>query len=118
MPAIHFRPRHARALIRRVALCALFALQGSLALSPLLEPRDTRAPAAHMERTGERHLNVHNESTCMLCAARALHAAPSLPAAPAMLGARLSLYPSQSTGAVPALDDFGSHPSRAPPRLS
>ncbi len=118
MPAIHFRPRHARALIRRVTLCALFALQGSLALSPLLEPRDTRAPAAHMERTGERHLNVHNESTCMLCAARALHAAPSLPAAPAMVGARLSLYPSQSTGAVPALDDFGSHPSRAPPRLS
>ena len=118
MPAIHFRTRHARALIRRVALCALFALQGSLALSPLLEPRNTRAPAAHMERSGARHLNVHNESTCMICAARALHAAPSLQQAPVMLGARLSLDPSQSVDVVPTLDDFGSHPSRAPPRLS
>ena len=118
MPALHFRPRYARALIRRVALCVLFALQGSVALSPLLEPRDTRAPAAHMERTGERHLNVHNEATCMLCAARALHAAPSVPAAPVMLGARLNLYPSQSPNVVPTLVDFGSHPSRAPPRLS
>lgn len=118
MPALQFRPRHVRALIRRVALCVLFALQGSVALSPLLEPRDTRAPAAHMERTGERHLNVHNEATCMLCAARALHAAPSVPAAPVMLNARLNLYPSQSPTAVPTFDDFGSHPSRAPPRLS
>ena len=117
MPAIHFRSRHTRALIRRLALCVLFALQGSVALSPLLESRDTRAPAAHMERKGERHVNVHNESTCMLCAARALHAAPSLPTAPVMRGTRLNVNPSQSPAAVPTFDDFGSHPSRAPPRL-
>jgi hypothetical protein len=115
---VRFRPRRARKLMRHLILCAVLALQGSVAASPIFESRETGTPAAHMERKGERHLNVHNESICMLCAVRAMHAAPALPSEPVLLEAEHSRYPAAVPHAVPAREEYGSHPSRAPPRLS
>jgi len=70
-------------LWRRVAAAALIALQGAIALSPMLErPHDVRRDA-HVEALGSRHLLGHDEATCAVCSARTL--VLDVPAEPAAL---------------------------------
>ena len=57
---------------RRTAAAALFALQGVLAVSPVLERRHEVQRDAHVEAQGSRHLFAHDEATCTVCAARSL----------------------------------------------
>ena len=55
-----------------MAAAALFALQGGLAVSPVLERRHEVQRDAHVEAQGSRHLFAHDEATCTVCAARSL----------------------------------------------
>jgi len=65
-----------RRLLRLTSLAVLF-LQGAMALSPLAEPRDEARLSAHAEQDGTRHVNLHNEATCVLCSARAQTSMPA-----------------------------------------
>src|SRR3990172_9078545 len=58
--------------LRRAAAATLLALQAVIALSPVLERRETLKREAHLEQTGSRHLLAHDDATCLMCAARTL----------------------------------------------
>jgi hypothetical protein len=62
---------------RKLALAALFALQGAITLSPLLEVTERGRMGAHAEERGARHKYQHDEATCAVCAVRSLHSAPA-----------------------------------------
>jgi hypothetical protein len=63
-------------LPRQLALAVLFALQGAITLSPLLEVTERGRMGAHAEERGAQHKYQHDESTCAVCAVRSLHSAP------------------------------------------
>src|SRR5579871_6550552 len=67
---------------RRVALAALFALQGAIALAPLLEPSEKGRLGAHAESQGAQHKYQHDESTCAVCSVRSMHSSPAQSAPP------------------------------------
>ena len=58
-------------------LAALFALQGAITLSPLLEPNEKGRMPVHVEQQGATHRYQHNEATCAVCAVRSLHSSPA-----------------------------------------
>ncbi len=58
-------------------LAALFALQGAITLSPLLEPNEKGRMPVHVEQQGATHRYQHNEATCAICAVRSLHSSPA-----------------------------------------
>ena len=58
---------------RRSAALLVLVLQAALALSPLTEHADRRT-VTHAEQRGTRHAPTHNETTCTVCAVRALQA--------------------------------------------
>jgi len=98
-------------------LAALFALQGAITLSPLLEPNEKGRMPVHVEQQGATHRYQHNEATCAICAVRALHSSPAH-SGPAI--------PCERQGTASALDapvapgrrvDPTTLP-RAPPRLT
>lgn len=100
---------------RRGVFAALLALQGAVVLSPAWEPRPTGALGAHVEETGARHLDLHNEATCALCAVRSLHVvAPArsvVPTAHLLIRALVAF----GMGTAPVRDALPAHLSRAPP---
>ena len=58
------------------------ALQVLIALSPVLEKRDTVRRDTHVEQSGRQHLFAHDDTTCTICAVRTLVGnAPAAPAA-------------------------------------
>ncbi|MBI1809357.1 MAG: hypothetical protein HYR75_05610 [Gemmatimonadetes bacterium] len=65
---------------RRFAALALLVLQGALVLAPMWEPASTVTPVTHIEESGARHLDVHDDATCAVCQWRLLDSAPSAPA--------------------------------------
>ncbi len=65
---------------RRIAALALLLLQGALVISPLWEPAGTVSLVTHIEETGARHFDVHDDATCAVCQWRLLDSAPSAPA--------------------------------------
>jgi hypothetical protein len=65
-----------------MAFVALFALQGAIAVSPLLDTRDDGGMAVHVENHGTRHAYLHNEDTCAVCAVRSLHSTVPVVACP------------------------------------
>jgi hypothetical protein len=81
-------PRHSSPLRRltgwrhHFALALLFALQGAITLSPLLEAGEKGRLGAHAEQQGATHKYQHDEATCAVCAVRALHSSPAQGAAP------------------------------------
>ncbi|HVZ47258.1 MAG TPA: hypothetical protein VG916_00615 [Gemmatimonadaceae bacterium] len=62
---------------RRVVGGALFALQAIIAGSWVAEPVGPVRLDTHTEDYGARHLGLHNESTCLACAVRAMHVVPA-----------------------------------------
>ena len=112
-------PRHLRSpqpLGRRLAALGLFALQGAIAVSPLLEQRSEVRLAAHAEQNGTRHDNAHNEETCALCSARAQTSMPATVAG-AMETLRGSIVASLDSYNAPTRRDSSPRHSRAPPTL-
>ncbi|MGH7656154.1 MAG: hypothetical protein ACREN6_15995, partial [Gemmatimonadaceae bacterium] len=72
---------------RRIALAALFALQGAIALAPLAETTEKGRLGAHAEPKGAQHKYQHDEATCAVCAVRSLHCTP-VHVCPPMVGER------------------------------
>jgi hypothetical protein len=102
---------------RQFALALLFALQGAITLSPLIEPSEKGRMGAHAEERGARHKYQHDESTCAVCAVRSLHAAATQ-SSPPIIGERVYTaaaldMPVASTGRA----DVTVLP-RAPPQLT
>ena len=62
---------------RKIALAVLLALQGAIAVSPLLEPTEKGRLGAHAEEQGAQHKYQHDETTCAVCAVRSLHSSPA-----------------------------------------
>jgi hypothetical protein len=113
-PALGLTPRK-RERFRRVAALALFALQGAVALSPMVDPVQANRPQTHVEERGAVHPYAHDEAKCALCAARSMHAAVparsySIPASTGQQGAQLLVSLS-----APTPDAGPTNLSRAPP---
>jgi hypothetical protein len=62
---------------RQIALAVLFALQGAIALAPLLEASEKGRMGAHAEQRGAQHKYQHDDRTCAVCAVRSLHSSPA-----------------------------------------
>ncbi len=113
--SLRVRPRH---LWRRLAACALFALQAVVAVSPVAERgRDTARPLTHIERQGATHPRTHNEDTCALCAVRLLPATVTDKPGPMVVDERHDGLRSLETLAAPASAGSPTNLSRAPPAV-
>jgi hypothetical protein len=115
MMAFLFRPVRLLPVIRQLALVAMLLVQATIVASPLFEPHSTGAPVTHVEEPGTRHVDMHNEETCVVCSVRAMHVVITTPAAAIATvleaGTTLSTeVPRLSLHAALAL-----YPSRAPP---
>ena len=112
-----YRPVRLLSLMRQFTLLAMLVVQAGFVASPLLEPHPSNRPVTHADRPGTRHAATHNESTCIVCSVRAMHASIAIPPA---TGAT-----EMDGGAAPLTDvpragpqaSRSSHPTRAPPRL-
>ena len=96
----------------------MLLVQAAIVASPLFESQAIGAPVTHVEEPGTRHVDMHNEDTCVVCSVRAMHVVITTPAAAIATvrapGTTLSTeVPQLSLHAALAL-----YPSRAPPRLS
>lgn len=102
---------------RRAAAAALLALQAVIALSPMLEQRETVRRDTHVEALGSHHLISHDDATCTVCAARTLMGtAPATPVAafPAVARGQVDIA---FAAVTPALGISPDNHSRAPPTL-
>jgi hypothetical protein len=72
MMAFLFRPVRLLPVIRQLALVAMLLVQATIVASPLFEPHSTGAPVTHVEEPGTRHVDMHNEETCVVCSVRAM----------------------------------------------
>jgi hypothetical protein len=107
--------RRSRFFGHRIVACALFTLQGAIALSPLWESGSQGRLGMHAEQEGSRHAGLHNEDACAVCSVRSLHAS-----APLQTGRSLAVQPKRAPLAVarqaaPTRDSWSTHLSRAPP---
>lgn len=102
---------------RRVALAALFALQGAIALAPLAEPSEKGRLGAHAEQQGAQHQYQHDETTCAVCAVRSLHCSPAQGCPPIVLEHQQLAAP-LDTPMAPSLRVGPTALPRAPPQLS
>jgi hypothetical protein len=102
---------------RRVALAALFALQGAIALAPLAEPTEKGRLGAHAEQQGAQHQYQHDEATCAVCSVRSLHCSPAHNCPP-IVGEHQETVASHDTPLAPALRVGPTALPRAPPQLS
>ena len=102
---------------RRFALAALFALQGAIALAPLVEPSEKGRLGAHAEGQGAQHKYQHDESTCAVCAVRSMHSAPAQSAPPVVHEHEHSVALAE-TPAAPSLGADITALPRAPPQLT
>ena len=99
---------------RRLALAALFALQGAIALAPLAEPSDKGRLGAHAEQQGAQHKYQHDETTCVVCAVRSLHCSPAQ-SCPAIVGERQHSIAALEAPVAPAPRVRPTALPRAPP---
>ena len=102
---------------RRLALAALLALQGAIALAPLAEPSDKGRLGAHAEQQGAQHQYQHDDSTCAVCAVRSLHCSPAQSCPPIVDEHQQSVV-ALETPVAPALRVGPTALPRAPPQLS
>jgi hypothetical protein len=95
---------------------ALLALQGGIVTSPLWETHSQKEvhPKPHVEESGERHLDMHDEKTCLVCSVRTLASLPAAPA-PAIHAVRRADSITTCRHAPPALVASYPRRSRAPP---
>jgi hypothetical protein len=109
--------RRHTAWYRQLALVLLFALQGAITLSPLIEPSEKGRMGAHAEERGARHKYQHDEATCAVCAVRSLHAAATQTAAP-IIGERVQTAAALDTPVAPTRRADATVLPRAPPQLT
>lgn len=102
---------------RRLALGALFALQGAIALAPLAEPSDKGRLGAHIEQQGAKHAYQHDETTCVVCAVRSLHCTPAH-GCPPIVADRQEAVAVLDAPPAPSLRVGPTALPRAPPQLS
>ena len=102
---------------RRLAALVLLVTQVGVATSLVFEAQAETRLSAHAEQDGARHAGLHNESTCVVCAVRSMHAATPQHAAPATVGQVLARPAALTLVTAPQRDGPGSNPSRAPPPL-
>lgn len=102
---------------RQLALAVLFALQGAITLSPLLEVTERGRLGAHAEERGAQHKYQHDENTCAVCAVRSLHSSPAL-AAPRVAVDRERTVAVLDAPVAPSRHYDPTVLPRAPPRLT
>jgi hypothetical protein len=114
----HFIPlRRPNAWYRQLALVLLFALQGAVALSPLIESSEKGRMGAHAEDRGAQHKYQHDESTCAVCAVRSLHAAPTQ-SPPPIIGEQVHASAALAAPVAPVRRVEATIRPRAPPQLT
>ena len=98
---------------------ALLALQGGIVTSPLWESHGQKEvhPRPHVEHSGARHVDMHDESTCTVCSVRSLVSMPAAPS-PAIVVARQSPIAWRNAEVADSRDDGPLNRSRAPPLAS
>jgi hypothetical protein len=106
-------PRH---WARRAVCLALLALQGGILTSPLWETHTQKEvhPRPHVEQSGARHVDMHDETTCRVCSVRSLASLPVAPQ-PAIVVARHSSTSWRNAEIPASRDDGPTSRSRAPP---
>ena len=102
---------------RKTALLALLALQGAIALSPLLEPTEKGRLGAHAEEQGAQHKYQHDEATCAVGSVRAMHSSPAQPSPAVACERETWIAALEAPGAPDHRLDPTTLP-RAPPRLT
>lgn len=100
---------------RRLALAALLALQGAIALAPLIEPSEKGRLGAHAESQGAQHKYQHDESTCAVCSVRSMHCTP-VQVCPPLVDERQQSVATRETPIAPALRFDRTALPRAPPQ--
>jgi hypothetical protein len=108
--------RHLAGWRHQVALAVLFALQGAIALSPLLESNERGRMPVHVEQQGATHRYQHNEATCAVCTVRALHSSPAQ-ACPAIACERQQAVAALDAPVAPLHGVDTTALPRAPPQL-
>ncbi len=103
--------------IRQFALVVLFALQGAITLSPLLEANEKGRMGAHAEEQGAQHKYQHDETTCAVCAVRSLHSSPAQ-VCPAIMCERQHTVAALDTPVAPSRRVDPTALPRAPPHLT
>ena len=101
---------------RRLAVAALLALQGAIALAPLAEPSEKGRLGAHAEQRGAQHQYQHDETTCAVCAVRSLHCSPAQ-ACPPIILEHEQMAASLDAPLAPAFRVDPTALPRAPPQL-
>jgi hypothetical protein len=117
MIAFLSRPARVLSLIRQCSLVAMLLVQATIVASPLFEPHTTGAPVTHVDETGTRHVDMHNEATCVVCAVRAMHVVPSAPVEAVTTALPVGSTPSTEVPRLSLHAALALYPSRAPPRL-
>lgn len=108
--------RLARPGARRILGALVFALQAVLAGSALWEPRVELKLGLHTEQDGTRHVDSHNEATCIICSARAQSSLPTLPE-PTLDAPRLAIAIAPKTYTAAAFAEASPLHARAPPSV-
>ena len=111
--------RRPRLWARRTVCLALLALQGGIVTSPLWETGNQKEahPRPHVEQSGARHMDMHDETTCLVCSVRSLASLPVAPA-PAVVVDRQSPTAWRHAQIPDSRDDGPFNRSRAPPLTS
>jgi hypothetical protein len=109
--------RHLSGWRHQVALAVLVALQGAIALSPLLESNERGRMPVHVEQQGATHRYQHNEATCAVCTVRALHSSPAQ-GCPAIAGERQQALAALDAPVAPLHGVDTTALPRAPPQLA
>jgi hypothetical protein len=118
MPRVLLRSFRLKAVVRHVALLAMLVLQAGFVASPLFVHHAAKAEKAHIDKPGSRHVNEHNESTCVVCSVRALHAVVAKADAPLTSSLDAKSAPLDEVPPLALRGALASNPSRAPPSLS
>ena len=110
--------RHLLALLvraRRLLAVGLLALHGGIVTSPLWETHTIKRVGVHAEQHGARHVGMHDEATCAVCAVRSLHAAPADRPEPVARFAPLPATAVVTVGSAQSHDAADTGLPRAPP---
>ena len=101
---------------RQALSLTLLALQGGIVVSPLWESHGQKEmrPKPHVEQSGARHIDMHDETTCLMCSVRSLVSLPAAPA-PAIVVRRQSPNAWRNAEVPDSRDDGPTNRSRAPP---
>ena len=115
MNAFRFRSVRLLPVLRQLALVAMLLVQAMFVASPLFEPHATGAPVTHVEEPGARHVDMHNEESCVVCSVRAMDVVIAAPAASITTVLEAGTPPSTEVPQLSLHAALALYPSRAPP---